>query len=92
VTTHELAPDALPTDESGAVGEDGEGIEVIDEIEDVGVDASETVSVALGAVSYVCSATSTTRKRTTPTTRWACALHSPSRAAEQRQETDERQA
>jgi uncharacterized cupredoxin-like copper-binding protein len=49
----DLAPDELPTDDTGAVAEDGEGIEVIDEIEDVAVDATETLTVDLEAGSYV---------------------------------------
>lgn len=49
----DLAPDALPTDENGAVDEEGEGIEVIDEIEDIAVGDSQSVTVNLDAGSYV---------------------------------------
>jgi uncharacterized cupredoxin-like copper-binding protein len=49
----DLAPDALPTDENGAVDEEGEGIEVIDEIEDIAVGDTQSVTVDLDAGSYV---------------------------------------
>ena len=49
----DLAPADLPVDETGAVVEGGEGIEVIDEIEDLAVDGSEEVTVTLEAGSYV---------------------------------------
>jgi uncharacterized cupredoxin-like copper-binding protein len=49
----DLAPDALPTDENGAVDEAGEGIEVIDEIEDIAVGQTPSVTVDLAAGSYV---------------------------------------
>ncbi|MEO6295424.1 MAG: hypothetical protein ABIP01_06780 [Candidatus Limnocylindria bacterium] len=49
----DLDPADLPTDEHGAVTEAGEGIEVIDEIEDIAVDASGEVTVTLEAGSYI---------------------------------------
>ena len=49
----DLAVDALPTDADGAVLENGEGIEVIDEIEDMAVGSSETLALDLEAGSYV---------------------------------------
>jgi uncharacterized cupredoxin-like copper-binding protein len=49
----DLAPDALPTDDTGAVSEDGEGIEVVDEIEDIAVGANQSVTAALAAGKYV---------------------------------------
>jgi uncharacterized cupredoxin-like copper-binding protein len=48
----DLAPDALPTDENGAVEEEGEGVEVIDEIEDIPVGETQSVTVDLDAGSY----------------------------------------
>jgi uncharacterized cupredoxin-like copper-binding protein len=48
----DLAPDALPTDETGVVDEAGEGIEVIDEIEDIPVGETQSVTVELEAGSY----------------------------------------
>jgi uncharacterized cupredoxin-like copper-binding protein len=53
VVRTDLAPDALPTDADGSVLEDGEGMEVIDEIEDLAVGASETLTLTLEAGSYV---------------------------------------
>jgi uncharacterized cupredoxin-like copper-binding protein len=53
VVRTDLAADALPTDADGAVLEDGEGMEVIDEIEDLAVGASETLTLTLEAGSYV---------------------------------------
>ncbi len=41
----DLAPDALPTDENGAVLEEGEGMEVIDEIEDIPVGDTQSLTV-----------------------------------------------
>jgi uncharacterized cupredoxin-like copper-binding protein len=49
----DLDPAELPTDEHGAVSEDGEGIEVIDEIEDIPVGETQEVTVTLEAGNYV---------------------------------------
>ena len=49
----ELEPDALPTVDDGSVDEEGEGIEVIDEIEDIPVGETESLIVDLEAGSYV---------------------------------------
>jgi uncharacterized cupredoxin-like copper-binding protein len=43
----------LPTDENGVVQEDGEGIEVIDEVEDLEVGDSEDLTVTLDPGAYV---------------------------------------
>jgi uncharacterized cupredoxin-like copper-binding protein len=48
----DLAPDALPTAEDGSVDESGEGVELIDEIEDIPVGESQDVTVTLDAGSY----------------------------------------
>jgi uncharacterized cupredoxin-like copper-binding protein len=48
----DLAPDALPTDDTGAVEETGEGMEVITEIEDIPVGETQTVTADLEAGSY----------------------------------------
>lgn len=53
VVRTDLAPEALPTDADGAVLEDGDGMEVIDEIEDLAVGASETLMLTLEAGDYV---------------------------------------
>jgi uncharacterized cupredoxin-like copper-binding protein len=49
----DLAPDALPTAPDGSVDETGEGVELIDEIEDIAVDATPTLTVTLDSGSYV---------------------------------------
>jgi uncharacterized cupredoxin-like copper-binding protein len=49
----DLAPDALPTAPDGSVDETGEGVELIDEIEDIAVDETPTLTVTLDAGSYV---------------------------------------
>lgn len=49
----DLAEDQLPTDEDGNVDETGEGVELIDEIEDIEAGASESLTVTLDAGSYV---------------------------------------
>jgi uncharacterized cupredoxin-like copper-binding protein len=49
----DLEPGELPTDETGAVSEDGEGMTVIDEVEDVAVGATEELTVSLEAGNYV---------------------------------------
>lgn len=49
----DLAPDALPTVADGSVDEEGEGLEVIDEIEDIAVDATPSLTVNLDAGNYV---------------------------------------
>lgn len=49
----DLAPDALPTDEDGVVEEEGEGMEVIDEIEDIPVGETQSLTVDLEAANYV---------------------------------------
>lgn len=43
----------LPTDDTGAVDEEGEGVEVAGEVEEVEVDASEDLTVTLEAGNYV---------------------------------------
>jgi uncharacterized cupredoxin-like copper-binding protein len=48
----DLAPNELPTDDSGDVAE-GEDFEPVDEIEDIAVDADEVLTVDLEAGSYV---------------------------------------
>jgi uncharacterized cupredoxin-like copper-binding protein len=53
VVKTDLAPDALPTDSTGAVDENGAGIEPVDEIEDIAVDSTESLTVNLEAGSYV---------------------------------------
>ncbi|HET6714216.1 MAG TPA: hypothetical protein VFI59_10965 [Actinomycetota bacterium] len=49
----DLAPTDLPTDKDGAVEETGEGMEVVDEIEDIPVGETPTLTVDLEAGSYV---------------------------------------
>jgi uncharacterized cupredoxin-like copper-binding protein len=49
----DLEPDALPTAPDGSVDEEGEGVELIDEIEDIAVGDTPTLTVSLDAGSYV---------------------------------------
>jgi len=49
----DLGPADLPVDENGAVVEDGEGIELIGEIEDVEVGGTKSVTLDLEAGNYV---------------------------------------
>jgi len=49
----DLDPTALPTDENGAVDEAGGGIEVVDEVEDIPVGDTPTLTVDLESGSYV---------------------------------------
>jgi uncharacterized cupredoxin-like copper-binding protein len=49
----DLAPDALPTAADASVDEEGEGVELIDEIEDIAVGDTPTLTVTLDAGSYV---------------------------------------
>jgi hypothetical protein len=50
----DLAPDALPTAPDGSVDEEGEGVELIDEIEDIAPgDTPPPLTVSLEAGSYV---------------------------------------
>jgi uncharacterized cupredoxin-like copper-binding protein len=53
----DLAPDALPTNEDGTVNEDGEGIEVIGEIEEFppGETQSATFDLEAGAYVFICN-------------------------------------
>jgi uncharacterized cupredoxin-like copper-binding protein len=53
IISTDLEPGDLPTDDTGAVDEAGEGIEVIDEIEDIPVGETQEVTVDLEAGSYV---------------------------------------
>lgn len=53
VVKTDLDPGDLPTDEHGAVEEEGEGMEVVDEIEDIPVGESEDLTVSLDAGNYV---------------------------------------
>ena len=49
----DLDPGALPTEPTGAVSEEAEGIEVVDEIEDVAIGSTEQVSATLTPGKYV---------------------------------------
>ena len=49
----DLAPDALPTNEDGSVDEEGEGLELQGEIEDIAVDGTQSLTVDLTAGNYV---------------------------------------
>ncbi len=49
----DLGPTELPTDADGAVKESGKGMEVIDEIEDIPVGETQSLTVDLAAGSYV---------------------------------------
>jgi uncharacterized cupredoxin-like copper-binding protein len=49
----DLAEDQLPTDEEGNVDETGDGVELIDEIEDIEAGANESLTATLDAGSYV---------------------------------------
>lgn len=53
VISTDLALDALPTDENGAVDENGEGIEVIGEIEEFPPGETESATFDLEAGNYV---------------------------------------
>ena len=49
----DLAQDALPTNKDGSVDEEGEGVELVDEIEDIAVGKTPSLTVSLDAGSYV---------------------------------------
>ena len=49
----DLAPDALPTNEDGDVDEEGEGVTLIDEIEDITGGSTQSLTVSLDAGNYV---------------------------------------
>jgi uncharacterized cupredoxin-like copper-binding protein len=49
----DLAADQLPTNEDGDVDEAGEGVELVDEIEDIEGGSSQSLTVNLDAGSYV---------------------------------------
>ena len=49
----DLSPIDLPTNPNGSVNEEGEGIELIDEIEDIPVGETQSVTVDLESGSYV---------------------------------------
>lgn len=49
----DLARDALPTKDAGSVDEEGAGLEVIGEIEDLAVDSVEEITLDLTAGKYV---------------------------------------
>jgi uncharacterized cupredoxin-like copper-binding protein len=53
VIATDLAPDALPTAEDGTVDEEGEGMELVGEIEDIPVGESQDLTVSLDAGNYV---------------------------------------
>jgi uncharacterized cupredoxin-like copper-binding protein len=53
VVRTDLAPDALPTVEDGSVDEAGEGVVVVDEVEEIEVGAEAELTVNLEAGSYV---------------------------------------
>ena len=49
----DLDPGALPVDANGAVTEEGDGIEVVDEIEDIAVGTTQELTVDMAAGKYV---------------------------------------
>jgi uncharacterized cupredoxin-like copper-binding protein len=49
----DLDPGALPTDATGAVTETGEGMAVVNEIEDIPVGVTQDLEVSLAAGNYV---------------------------------------
>jgi uncharacterized cupredoxin-like copper-binding protein len=49
----DLAEDALPTADDGSVDEEGEGVTLIDEIEDIEAGSTQSLTVTLDAGSYV---------------------------------------
>jgi uncharacterized cupredoxin-like copper-binding protein len=49
----DLAPDALPLGDDGNVDEEGEGVEHIDEIEDITGGSTQSLTVTLDAGNYV---------------------------------------
>jgi uncharacterized cupredoxin-like copper-binding protein len=49
----DLAPDALPVGDDGDVDEEGEGVEHIDEIEDITGGSTQSLTVTLDAGNYV---------------------------------------
>jgi uncharacterized cupredoxin-like copper-binding protein len=49
----DLEADALPTGDDGSVDEEGEGVEVIDEIEDIASGSTQELTVDMEAGSYV---------------------------------------
>jgi len=49
----DLAPDALPTNDDGTVDEEGDGVEHIDEVEDIASGSDATLDVDLEPGSYV---------------------------------------
>lgn len=53
VVRTDLAADALPTHENGAVDEEAADIEIVDEVEDIAVDDTATLTVDLEPGSYV---------------------------------------
>jgi uncharacterized cupredoxin-like copper-binding protein len=53
VVRTDLDPTGLPTKEDGSVDEEGEGIEVVDEVEAIAPGDSESLTVALDAGAYV---------------------------------------
>ena len=52
VIATDVAPTELPTDADGAVEEAGEGMEVVDEIEDIPVGETQSLTVDLAAGNY----------------------------------------
>jgi iron uptake system component EfeO len=53
VLSTDLDPGDLSTDEHGAVDEEGDGVDVVDEIEDIPVGETEELNVTLEAGNYV---------------------------------------
>ena len=53
VVKTDLAPAALPTKDDGSFDEDGEGVELMGEVEEIAVGSSEPLDLSLEAGSYV---------------------------------------
>jgi hypothetical protein len=76
----DLAPDALPTVADGSVDEEGEGVELIDEIEDITIGDTPTLTSRWTPAATCSSANSSRRKaeRRSRTTSRGCGSPSPS--------------
>jgi hypothetical protein len=81
----DLAADALPTASDGSVDEEGEGVELVDEIEDIAVGDTPTHSPSHSRPGTMSSSARSLRKRATrrsSTTSRGCGRASPSSSSE----------
>ncbi len=77
VVKTDLAPDALPTKADGSFDADGQGVEVMGEVEEIAVGSSEPLDLSLEAGSYVLLCNRVVKENGDTESHYAMGMHAP---------------